>query len=97
MTDELNPNHYRKGEVQPIDLIQSFNLPFELGNVVKYVCRYPDKGGVANLQKAIIYILLYAKRENVHEEVLKGCLKYYAEEIDPVTCVFEDYSGGMAK
>jgi hypothetical protein len=32
-------SHYRGGKVEPIDLIESQELPFHLANVVKYVTR----------------------------------------------------------
>ena len=34
----ITPLHYQ-GATQPIDLINAQNLNFNLGNVVKYVCR----------------------------------------------------------
>lgn len=52
------PSHY-KGTVQPIDLIIAQNLNFNLGNVVKYVCRAGRKAGESNLkdlEKAKDYI-----------------------------------------
>jgi len=46
--------HYNKGLVQPIHLINSQNLNFNMGNVVKYACR--DKGqDLEDLQKIIDY------------------------------------------
>ena len=38
------PKHYQ-GTIQPIDLINAQNLNFNLGNVVKYVCRAGKKQG----------------------------------------------------
>lgn len=60
--DDYNTNttpiHY-KGTTQPIDLINAQNLNFNLGNVVKYVCRAGKKQGESNLkdlEKAKDYI-----------------------------------------
>ena len=63
------PSHY-KGNVQPIDLINAQNLNFNLGNVVKYVCRAGKKQGESNLkdlEKAKDYINYEIKRLNIKE------------------------------
>ena len=52
------PKHYQ-GSIQPIDLINAQNLNFNLGNVVKYVCRAGKKQGedvLSDLKKAQNYI-----------------------------------------
>ena len=52
------PSHYQ-GTIQPIDLISAQNLNFNLGNVVKYVCRAGKKQGenvLSDLDKAKNYI-----------------------------------------
>ena len=52
------PTHYQ-GTIQPIDLISAQNLNFNLGNVVKYVCRAGKKQGedvLSDLHKAKNYI-----------------------------------------
>ena len=54
----LTPSHYQ-GTTQPIDLINAQNLNFNLGNVVKYVCRAGKKQGedvLSDLEKAKNYI-----------------------------------------
>lgn len=59
MKDNNNtPPHYQ-GTIQPIDLINAQNLNFNLGNVVKYVCRAGKKDGenvLSDLEKAQNYI-----------------------------------------
>ena len=52
------PPHYQ-GSIQPIDLINAQELNFNLGNVVKYVCRAGKKEGentLSDLEKAKDYI-----------------------------------------
>jgi len=56
--DNTTPYHYQ-GTTQPIDLINAQNLNFNLGNVVKYVCRAGKKQGenvLSDLEKAKNYI-----------------------------------------
>lgn len=49
--------HYSVLSPEPIDVINSWNLNFNLGNVVKYVARHDKKGTpIADLQKARDYI-----------------------------------------
>ena len=58
MNNQNTPQHYQ-GTIQPIDLINAQNLNFNLGNVVKYVCRAGKKQGenvLSDLDKAKNYI-----------------------------------------
>lgn len=64
-----SPSHYQ-GTTQPIDLINAQNLNFNLGNVVKYVCRAGKKQGESNLkdlEKAKDYINYEINRLNTKE------------------------------
>lgn len=50
-------SHYNVGDIQPVDLIESQQLNFFAGNVVKYVCRAPRKGtAMQDLMKAKQYL-----------------------------------------
>ena len=54
-----NTHHYYQATIQPIDLINAQDLNFNLGNVVKYVCRAGKKEGentLSDLEKAKDYI-----------------------------------------
>lgn len=51
-----HPSHYQHG-IEPIEFIESHNLNFNLGNVIKYVSRAPFKGTEAeDLKKAKWYL-----------------------------------------
>ena len=66
------PSHYQ-GKTQPIDLITAQNLNFNLGNVVKYVCRAGKKQGESNLKdlnKAKDYINYEIKRLEMEQQHL---------------------------
>jgi len=56
-------NHYKDKGIQPIVYIHANNLGFCEGNVVKYVTRWRDKGGEADLRKAIHYLELLIELE----------------------------------
>lgn len=48
-----HPQHYSAHGIEPIDYIESHNLNFNLGNVIKYVSRAPFKGTeLQDLKKA---------------------------------------------
>ena len=49
-------NHYKSKAVQPWDYIVANNLGYLEGNIVKYVSRWKDKGGVDDLRKARHYL-----------------------------------------
>ncbi|EAK9744055.1 DUF3310 domain-containing protein [Listeria monocytogenes] len=57
--DITNPTHYTTGGIEPIKFIQSHNMNFEKGNVIKYVTRAGKKEGqneVKDLKKARQYL-----------------------------------------
>jgi hypothetical protein len=60
MTDNINkPAHYTSGTIQPIDVIEDWNLGFKLGNCIKYVARAGKKDGATyceDLKKARWYL-----------------------------------------
>jgi hypothetical protein len=60
---QVSGNHYKDKGIQPIIYIHANNLGFCEGNVVKYVTRWREKGGVADLRKAIHYIELLIQLE----------------------------------
>jgi hypothetical protein len=53
---QVQGDHYANKAIQPIEYIMSNNLGFCEGNVVKYVSRWRDKGGLSDLLKAKHYI-----------------------------------------
>jgi hypothetical protein len=54
--NQVNGTHYKDKDIQPWDYIAANKLGYFEGNVVKYVSRWRDKGGVADLEKARHYI-----------------------------------------
>ena len=52
-----NPPHYKSGGIEAIDVIEAFELGFNLGNVLKYVLRSGRKGdALEDLEKAAWYL-----------------------------------------
>ena len=65
-----NPKHYDKVGfgIQPLEYITANELDFLEGNVIKYVSRYPHKGGLNDLLKARTYIEKLIERERIKDE-----------------------------
>ena len=57
-TDPVNhPAHYNYGSIEVIDAIEAWDLGFHIGNAIKYLARYKQKGNpVEDLKKARWYI-----------------------------------------
>ena len=65
--NEADPDHYSNLPMEPWDFIQQNKLDFFEGNVVKYICRWKNKGGVTDLRKAITYIEKIIEGETSNE------------------------------
>ena len=60
-TVDKPPMHY-DGGIEPVKFIQSHNMDFLQGNVIKYVTRFKKKGQpIEDLNKARLYIDLMLK------------------------------------
>ena len=53
---QVGGSHYKDKLIQPVEYIHANNLGFCEGNVIKYVTRYKDKNGIADLEKARHYL-----------------------------------------
>ena len=60
-----NPTHYHKSGlgIEPLDYIIANKMDFLQGNIIKFVTRYPFKGGVEDLIKAKKYLEKLIERE----------------------------------
>lgn len=62
MTDQINPNHYKQGEVECIDALAAATARLSgleavcTANAIKYLWRWREKGGATDLEKARWYI-----------------------------------------
>ena len=55
-TEQVRGTHDKNKKIEPIDYIVGNNLNFCEGNVIKYITRYKEKGGIEDLKKAKQYI-----------------------------------------
>lgn len=61
---QVSGSHYKDFPIQPVEFIHKNNIPYIEGNVIKYVARWRDKGGLADLEKAKHYIDLLIELES---------------------------------
>tara|TARA_Y100001970_G_scaffold52964_1_gene66994 strand:+ start:198 stop:440 length:243 start_codon:yes stop_codon:yes gene_type:complete len=52
---QIGGKHYKDFKIQPIEFITKNKLSFIQGNIIKYVCRFGEKNGNEDIDKAIHY------------------------------------------
>lgn len=92
MSDPINhPPHYAFGKHEPIDVIEDWQLGFNLGNTVKYIACAGRKGdALEDLRKARWYLEREIKRLSGQLELCSehGCSRdrcngqYHARPVD---------------
>jgi len=63
---QIGGDHYKKTKIQPWDYVLANGIGFLEGNAIKYLTRWKDKGGVADLEKARHYIDKLIETERAH-------------------------------
>lgn len=53
---QIAGSHYQRQKIQAWDYIHANNIGYFEGNIIKYVSRWTNKGGVEDLRKAKHYI-----------------------------------------
>lgn len=65
---QVGGDHYKKLKIQPVEYIHANGIGYFEGNVVKYITRWRDKGGIKDLEKAKHYIELLIQLEQEKKE-----------------------------
>jgi hypothetical protein len=70
-SSQVGGTHYVSKTIQPWDFIVANKLGYLEGNVIKYVSRYQEKGGLEDLRKAKHYLekLLEVKTNECIQEI----------------------------
>lgn len=63
LNTQVAGDHYKALKIQPIEYIHANCIPFAEGSVIKYVTRWRDKGGLADLEKAKHFLELLIELE----------------------------------
>lgn len=81
-----HPSHYTQGGIECIDAIRasmskdSFSA-YCKGNVIKYLWRYNDKGGLEDLEKAMVYLgWLIENQKAINAETDEMVRRYLEQE-----------------
>ena len=64
LTKQVGGSHYKKFKIQPAEFCYVNNIPYLEATAIKYLCRWRDKGGFQDLDKAIHFIELLKELEN---------------------------------
>ena len=70
---QVGGKHYKQFKIQPIQYITANNIPYIEGNIIKYISRWRDKGGIDDLDKVIHYVELLKEMEVGKSERSYGC------------------------
>lgn len=66
---QIGGQHYKDKAIQPVEFIHANHLGFCEGNVVKYISRWRQKNGIADLQKAKHYLELLIELESKKSKI----------------------------
>lgn len=69
---QVGGNHYKKFKIQPVEFCHVNNIPYMEATAIKYLCRWRDKGGIADLDKAIHFIELLKELEGKYNEDIRS-------------------------
>ena len=61
---QIAGQHYKNQNIQPIEYILENELPFIEGNIVKYITRWREKGGIEDLKKVKHYVEILMEHED---------------------------------
>jgi Protein of unknwon function (DUF3310) len=64
---QVGGNHYKDMPIQPVEFIHANGIPYIEGAVIKYVCRWRNKNGINDLQKAAHFLELLMQLEKNKE------------------------------
>ena len=70
MEIQVGGDHYKKCKIQPVEYIHANGLDFFQGNIVKYITRFRDKGGKADLEKIKHYCNMLIELEYPEKEAV---------------------------
>lgn len=58
LQEQFGGDHYRKRRIQPVEFWAANGLDAFMGSMLKYICRWRDKGGILDLNKALHFSAL---------------------------------------
>lgn len=78
---EIRPDYYKSGGLEAFDVIDAFDLNFNLGNAFKYIARAGKKRNKAeDLRKAVTYLNREIEKAEKERKALFEAFKNLPEE-----------------
>lgn len=68
---QVGGKHYKRFPIQPAEFCYTNRIPYLESTAIKYLCRWRDKGGVEDLDKAIHFIEMLKEFYNAEVEGYK--------------------------
>lgn len=72
LKQQVGGSHYKSLAIQPVEYAMANGIGFMEGSVIKYVTRWRDKGGLADLRKARHFLDMLIANEEIAEEQQKA-------------------------
>ena len=69
LSKQVSGTHYLHQAIQPVEYIHANKISYFEGNVIKYVTRWRNKNGIADLEKAKHYIELLIELESKNADL----------------------------
>lgn len=66
LSTQIAGNHYKEFKIQPVEFCYVNNIPYLEATAIKYLCRWRNKNGIEDLQKAKHFIELLIELEEKH-------------------------------
>lgn len=63
LATQVGGNHYKDMKIQPVEYIHANGIGYFEGSVIKYVSRWRQKGGAADLEKAQHFLAILIELE----------------------------------
>lgn len=86
--DPINPDHYISDGIETFDVIEAFTKNLTgvqavcTANVIKYICRWPNKNGIEDLKKARWYLERLIDDVEIEQEIENDRLSEIEQEIE---------------
>lgn len=73
---QVGGDHYKRLGIQPVEFVMSNQMGFCEGNIVKYVTRWREKGGIQDLRKARHFLDFIMENQAYRDQVAVNRRQY---------------------
>jgi hypothetical protein len=72
LTTQVGGSHYKDFKIQPVEFCFINNIPYLEATAIKYLCRWRNKNGIEDLEKAKHFIQLLIDLEVLYGETINN-------------------------